>query len=95
LEDVLREYGVDYLVVSLVYAPSERRGGCYTVTQPHAVWAGARTRKLRGEICEEPIAHFITPRGVNPWSGFTDIETLVWDVRHARWRRDGNIRKAR
>jgi len=95
LEDVLREYGVDYLVVSLAWDRSERHDGCYVVTQPNAVWAGKRTRKLRGEICEEPIEHFITPRGVNEWSSFTDIETLVWDVRHARWRRDGNIRQPR
>lgn len=94
LEDVLREYGVDYLVVSLAFTRAERRDGCYAVTQPNEVWAGKRTHKLRGEICEEPIAHFITPRGVNSWSAFSDIETLVWDVRHARWRRDGVIREA-
>ena len=95
LEDVLEEYGVDYLVVSLAFNRSERRNGCYTVTQPNENWAGKRTRKLRGEICEEPIAHFITPRGAKPWSAFPDVETLVWDVRGARWRRDGNLREPR
>ncbi len=93
LKDVLREYGVDYLVVSLAFARAERRDGCYIVTQPHEVWAGKRTHKLRGEICEEPIAHFVTPRGVNPWSSFSDVETLVWDVRHARWRHNEDVRE--
>jgi hypothetical protein len=42
---------------------------------------------MRGEICAEPVERFVTPRGPNPWSRFSAIETFVWDVRDARWRR--------
>jgi len=87
LEDVLREYRADYLVVSLGTVRAERRDGCYAVTEPNAEWAGERSAKMRGEICAEPIAHFFTQRGPNPWSRFPTLETLVWDLRGARWRR--------
>ena len=86
LGDVLREYGADYLVVSLASARPEKRDGCYLVTQPSAEWAGTRTAKMRGEICSEPIAHFFTPASSNPWSQFPTLETLVWDLRTARWK---------
>jgi hypothetical protein len=86
LDEVLRAYQVDYLVVSLASASVPHRDGCYLVTQPNAEWAGARTAKMRGEICTEPIEHFVTPRGPNRWSRFSAIETFVWDVRTARWR---------
>ena len=71
---------------------SEPHDGCYLVTQPHAEWAGKRTAKMRGEICAEPIEHFFTEQGHSPWSIFPTIETLVWDLRGARWKptsRDG------
>jgi hypothetical protein len=42
---------------------------------------------MRGEICAEPVEHFFTPQGTNPWSIFPTIETLVWDVRNAPWKR--------
>jgi hypothetical protein len=87
LDDVLREYRVDYLVVSLASVALEQRDGCYVITQPNAEWAGLRTAKLRGEICTEPIVRFVTPKGPHTWSRFSALETLVWDVRAARWRR--------
>jgi hypothetical protein len=87
LDEVLREYRVDYLVVSLASVSPEKRDGCYLVTQPNAEWAGPRAKKMRGEICAEPVERFVTPRGPNPWSRFSAIETFVWDVRDARWRR--------
>jgi hypothetical protein len=87
LEEVLRAYEVDYLVVSLAGASLERHDGCYVLTQPHAEWAGPRTAKLRGVLCAEPIDHFATSRGPNPWSRFSALETFVWDVRGARWGR--------
>jgi hypothetical protein len=86
LGDVLREYRADYLVVTLANVRSERRDGCYVVTQPNAEWAGKRSAKMRGEICAEPVEHFFTPRGRNTWSIFPELETLVWDLREAQWR---------
>lgn len=88
LETVLREYGADYLVVSLANVRLEREDGCYAITQPNAEWAGERTAKMRGAICTEPVEHFITPKGPNSWSRFPPLETLVWDLRTARWAGD-------
>jgi hypothetical protein len=90
LEEVLEEYGVDYLIVSLKSVRPEERNGCYLVTQPHAEWAGRRTAKLTGEICVEPFVRFMTEKGTRPWSRFSSLETLVWDLRDARWRRPGS-----
>jgi hypothetical protein len=85
LQDVLREYHADYLIVSLVGTAAQRRNGCYVVTQPDAQWAGRRTAKMSGAICSEPVEHFFTEPGSNPWSIFPRIETFVWDVKRARW----------
>lgn len=86
LEQVLREYNVDYLIVSFAAARVAEEGGCYEIAQPHAEWAGPRTKKMRGEICSPPVERFVTPAGTNTWSIFPAIETLVWDVRDARWK---------
>jgi hypothetical protein len=86
LGDVLREYGADYLIVSLATVRAEPQNGCYLITQPNAEWAGTRTAKMRGEICAEPVEHFFTPRGSQPWAVFPTIETLVWDLRDAQWK---------
>jgi hypothetical protein len=86
LEDVLREYNVDYLIVSFAAARVVKEGECYEITQPHAEWAGPRTAKMRGEICSPPLERFVTPAGVHPWSVFPAIETLIWNVRDARWK---------
>lgn len=86
LQDVLAAYHADFLIVSLAKVRAERRDGCYLVTQPNAEWAGRRTAKMSGRICSEPIAHFFTPQGNNPWSAFPTIETMVWDLREATWR---------
>jgi hypothetical protein len=86
LEQVLRDYGVDYLVVSLAYEELTKHDGCYLVTQPNPKWAGPRVATMRGEICSEPVEHFFTPAGGNSWSVFPRIETLVFDVRHSQWR---------
>jgi hypothetical protein len=86
LQSVLREYHADYLIVSLASIRAQSHDGCYLITQPNAEWAGPRTAKMRGEICEEPVVHFVTPQGSNPWSDFPDMETLVWDLHDARWR---------
>ena len=91
LEDVLRAYRVDYLVVSTVGRHPDPRDGCYLVTEPNAEWAGPWTKKLRGEICAEPMTRFVTPWGGHRWSRFTDLETLVWDLRGARWKRMGAV----
>jgi hypothetical protein len=85
LPDVLREYGADYLIVSLRSVRSARKDGCYAVTQPNAEWAGTRSAKMSGDICAEPIEHFFTPAGSNSWSTFGELETLVWDLRSANW----------
>jgi hypothetical protein len=87
LEHVLREYRVDYLIVSLASDKAERRDGCYVVTEPNAVWAGTRTPKMRGMICTEPFVHFLTKKGPNPWSRFSTLQTLVWNLRDVQWGR--------
>jgi hypothetical protein len=86
LRPVLRDYHVDYLVVTLATVSLEKRDGCYTITQPNAEWAGRRTAKMRGDICAEPIAHFATRLPRHPWSAFSSLDTYVFDVRDARWR---------
>jgi hypothetical protein len=91
LDVPLRENGVDYLIVSTAAAPVARRDGCYEVTQPATEWAGTRTRKMRGEICDEPIARFVTAASGNAWGRFPNMETLIWDVHHARWRSPGYV----
>jgi hypothetical protein len=93
LADVLREYGADYLIVSLATTRAQSRDGCYLVTQPHDEWAGTRTAKMRGEICTEPIEHFFTPNGSSSWAIFPTIETLVWDLHDARWKSDVRSRE--
>ncbi len=86
LQDVLRENNVDYLIVSFAAARVAEADGCYEITQPHAEWAGRRTKKMRGEICSPPVERFVTPAGTNPWSVFPTIETLIWNVRDAHWK---------
>jgi hypothetical protein len=81
LVDVLREYGADYLIVSFTRPPARTASGCYLVAQPEEVWSGPRTRKMRGQICAEPVEHFVTPAGTNPWSMFPALETFVWELR--------------
>ncbi|MEP6547768.1 MAG: hypothetical protein ABJD53_09915 [Gammaproteobacteria bacterium] len=85
LDQVLRQYHADYLIVSVAGIALERRNGCYLVTEPHAQWAGTRTAKMRGALCSEPIEHFFTEAGANPWSVFPRIESFVWDLRTAHW----------
>ena len=89
LEDVLREYNVDYLIVSYASARAAEDGGCYEITQPHAEWAGQRTAKMRGVTCSPPVERFVTPAGTHAWSVFPAIETLVWNVRDAHWKPRG------
>jgi hypothetical protein len=84
---VLAAYHVDYLVVSFYQLGMEKRDGCYVVTEPHVEWAGERAAKMRGEICDEPVIHFPTNLHRNPWSVFSTLDTYVFDVRNARWRR--------
>ncbi|HET9155895.1 MAG TPA: hypothetical protein VFN91_04460 [Myxococcaceae bacterium] len=86
LGDVLQQYGVDYLIVSVYQAPLEKRGGCWHVTQPSAEWSGDRVARMSGDLCAEPVEHFFTRAPVRPWSIFTTLETFVFDVRNARWR---------
>jgi hypothetical protein len=85
---VLREYGVDYLIVSLYATTLEKHEGCYLVTQPDSQWAGDRVAKMHGELCAEPIEHFPTVPPGDAWSQFVPLDTYVFDVRHATWRTD-------
>jgi hypothetical protein len=85
LAAVLREYGVDYLVVSMVGRSIPMTDGCYLVTEPELTWAGSRTAKMSGLLCTAPTEHFFTEGGTNPWSQFGRVETFVWDVRNAGW----------
>jgi hypothetical protein len=92
---VLAEYGADYLVVTLAGGiPMEEHDGCYVITQPHAQWAGARTAKMRGQLCTAPIARFETVGNSNPWSSFTHMATWVWDLRAATWRQPADPPRA-
>ena len=84
--DVLRDYGVDYLIVSLYRATIDAGPGCYEITQPNAEWSGKRVHRMRGTLCAEPIAHFETRLPKNPWSMFSRLDTYVFDVRGARWK---------
>lgn len=90
LPAVLQEFGADYLVVTLATTRAHPRDGCYLITQPHAEWAGDRTSKLRGEICASPVVRFLTPPGPHSWSVFPELETLVWDLRTARWKTEAD-----
>jgi hypothetical protein len=86
LGDVLQQYGVEYLIVSVYRAPLEKRDGCWHVTQPSAEWSGDRVARMSGDLCAEPMEHFFTRGPARPWSIFTTLETFVFDVRNARWR---------
>lgn len=83
LGPVLREYRVDYLVITVFHVPMPKVDGCYEVTQPNVEWAGRRTKKMHQRICAEPILTFHTPGGVRPWSIFQGLDTYVFDVRAA------------
>jgi hypothetical protein len=86
LDEVLRAYRADYLIVSFAHQRAESSGGCYLITQPSAEWAGERAAKMRGQICSAPMTRFVRKKGPNPWSRFPTVETLVWDLSRARWK---------
>jgi len=86
LGPVLQQYGVDYLIVSLHRAKFEQHDGCYVITQPNAEWAGARTAKMHGELCAQPIVSFATRVPHREWSEFSSLDTAVFDLRGASWR---------
>jgi hypothetical protein len=86
LSEVIPSYGIDYLIVSFVDEKPSKHEGCYLITQPAKVWAGKWTAKMAGEICAEPVERIFTSRGTKPWSIFPDVDTMIFDVRHAQWR---------
>jgi len=86
LAAVLKERGVDYLVVAFVGAKPKMVDGCYALSEPNPQWAGKRSAVMRGDLCSAPIERFITPAGPHAWSAFPEVETLVWSLRDARWR---------
>ncbi len=94
LEDVLRAYHVDYLVVSVAAVPVPEDHGCFTVTEPSAEWAGARSSRMSGEICSPPIARFANVKSPDPWALPFSLETLVFDLRGARWRKTRVVAEA-
>jgi hypothetical protein len=82
LERVLRDYGVDYLIVSAWDVPLSREGGCYSVWEPDVIQAGARSPKMHGSLCTAPLFYYQVPRGPHPWSLYNyPIYTYVFDVR--------------
>lgn len=87
LEDVLRSYQVDYLVVTVAKATLQESDGCFSITEPSAEWAGGQAAKMSGEICSRPIARFTNARSPDPWALPFSLETAVFDVRGATWRR--------
>jgi hypothetical protein len=84
LAATLLENQVDYLVVSYSGEPPPMDGACYRIAQPHAMWA-AESKRMRGTLCAEPMLHFFTAKGRPLGSFYGPIETLVFDVRNARW----------
>jgi hypothetical protein len=84
LPQVLAENRVDYLVVSFAGEAPPRRNGCYYIAQPYAMWA-TESKSMRGWLCATPIVDFVTEHGPHPWSFFPTLQTLVFDVRAARW----------
>jgi hypothetical protein len=75
------EYAIDYLIVSVGTTHPERRNGCYVVSHPNPDQAGPKSAKSCTEICAEPMIHFVTPQGPNPWSRWRSLETYVFDLR--------------
>jgi hypothetical protein len=87
LGEVLREYHVDYLVVSLHDATMSPHEGCYTVTQPNAEWSGPRVHRMSVDVCGEPVTHFRTQSPERPWSQISRLDTYVFDLRNATFRK--------
>jgi hypothetical protein len=88
LGQVIDEYGIDYLIVSLV-RPSgleHPEAGCYEVVSPNPLQAGERSARMSGRICAPPVVHFFTMGGPHRWSGFLPLETFVFDLRGDRRR---------
>jgi hypothetical protein len=87
LGEVLREYHVDYLVVSLHDATMKPHDGCYTVTQPNAEWSGSRVHRMAVDVCGEPVTHFQTDAPEHSWSKISRLDTYVFDLRNATFRK--------
>jgi hypothetical protein len=83
LGDVLRAYGVDYLIVSVgPNVPLPKRDGCYEISQPNPHEAGERSPKMRGRLCAEPIVSYEVPRPTRWWAKYNmPIHTYVFDIR--------------
>ncbi|HLK35279.1 MAG TPA: hypothetical protein VKU41_00915 [Polyangiaceae bacterium] len=80
LDRIVEDYGIDYLVVSVIAGtPIDRRGGCYVVVAPNPQQAGPHSSKSVGKLCADPVIHLRTPYA--PHSNFIPLETLVFDVR--------------
>ncbi len=61
LNDVLAEYGIDYMIVSIYY-PIEREGGAWLVSQPDPLGAGRRSHIMRGAFARPPVFTYISER---------------------------------
>jgi hypothetical protein len=87
LGEVLRAYGVDYLIVSIgPNVPLPKVGDCYEISQPNAHEAGDRSPKMRGRLCGEPIVDYVVPRARHWWSKYNfPIHSYVFDLRQAEW----------
>jgi hypothetical protein len=80
LNDVVKHYGVDYLVVSVGRTRVAQRNGCYFVVIPNPDQANDAS-EMSGTFCLKPIVHFETPQGKNRWSRYLPLETYVFDLR--------------
>jgi hypothetical protein len=65
LDKVLREYGVDYLIVFL-YRPMDREDGCYRVSSPDRGQAGTHSKQMVGKFCKQPVVQFTTQLTADP-----------------------------
>jgi hypothetical protein len=59
LIEVLRSYHVDYLIETAGTGGLPKdKNGCYLLTAPHTEQAGARSPKMSGVLCSEPLFHY-------------------------------------
>ena len=75
LTEALKEYNIDYLVVT-DRKPLEVIKGCYLVYQPNPDPAGQRSKKMTGRLCLEPLLYLET--GKDDQNSTVDFFTYIF-----------------